>query len=390
MKYNFDQIIDRSGTHTVKYDLRKLYFGTEEVNPMWVADMDFKTPDFIVSAIKRRAGHEIYGYTLHPASFYQAAVQWFAQRHNWTISAGHLQFTPGVVPALALCVLAYTSPGDKVIIQPPVYHPFFSVVKNNGRQLVENPLTEKNGRYYMDFDDLRRKIDKRTKALILCSPHNPVGRVWTKEELRLLCDICYKNNVLIISDEIHCDLVFEPHKHIPTAKISKEIANMTVTCIAPSKTFNMAGLSTSLFHSSNPELLADFKKTAENLFIHHGNLFGITALEAAYNYGNDWLDQLLDYLNGNIEFAIDFIKKRMPVIKVQKPEATYLLWLDFRHLGLKPEELKQLMINEAKVGMNDGISFGEQGTGFQRLNVACPREILKNALEHIEKAIKTR
>ncbi len=388
MQYNFDEYIDRSGTNTVKYDLRKARFGREDVIPMWVADMDFKTPDFVAHAVQERAKHEIYGYTIRPKTFYSSIVNWVEKRYDWKIKPSWIQYSPGVVPALAIAVLAFTQPGDKIVVQPPVYYPFFNTIKNNGRQIINNPLKTINGKHRMDFDDLRKKIDSRTKMLFLCSPHNPGGRVWTKSELKELSEIALKHNLLVVADEIHADLVFKPNKHTPLASISNEIAQQCITCIAPSKTFNLAGMSTAAIIIQNKKLYNNFHNMLDNLHLFIGNTFGGVALEAAYKNGEQWLNQLLEYVNGNIDLVMHFFKENLPLIKPMRPEGTYLVWIDFNNTNLDNESLKKVMIEKAKVGMNDGSAFGEGGNGFQRMNVACPRKTVQQALERIEKAFQ--
>ena len=387
-KYNFDEIIPREGTNSVKYDFRKRMFGKEDVTPMWVADMDFRTPDFIMEAIRQRAEHEILGYTIRPESFYDAIINWNLRKHGWELKKEWLSFSPGVVPAVNMAVMAFSSPGDKIILQPPVYHPFYHAITNHDRKILKNPLKLENGRFNMDFEDLKNKIDDQTSMILLSSPHNPGGSVWHKSELEELGKICKENDITIISDEIHADLILYDNKHTPLASISKELADITVTTMAPSKTFNLAGLSTSYVIASNPELLKKYNKALEKTHVWHGNIFGSVALQAAYNHGSDWLEQLLDYVEGNIDFVDRFFKENLPEVKVIIPEATYLVMLDFRELGLSNEELKKLMIEEAGVGMNDGASFGKEGDGFQRMNVACPRPVVEKALVNIEKAIK--
>lgn len=382
-QYNFDEIIIRNGTDSIKHDFKEAYFGTDDLIPAWVADMDFRTPDFIVDAIKKRAAHEVYGYSLRSSSFFDAVIGWFNERHKWRIQKNHIIYTPGVVPALALAIYAYSQPGDKIIIQPPVYFPFASLVKNNGRQLVENPLRLQNGRLEIDFDHLESIMDHRVKMLFLCSPHNPGGTVWKNEELERLGEICCKHNVLIVSDEIHCDLVFSPHQHIPTASLSDAVAQQTITCVAASKTFNIAGLAASVVIIENTRLRNEFKKVLDNIHIGLGNVFGNVAMEAAYKHGSNWLDQLLSYLSGNINFLIDYCERYIPQIKPIRPEGTYLVWLDCRALGLSDKKLKNFMINDAHVGLNHGADFGTGGSGFQRINIACPQTILTNALKQI-------
>lgn len=383
--WNFDELVDRSNTNAVKYDLRRLKFGKEDIIPMWVADMDFKTPPFIVDAIKKRAEHEIYGYTLRGNGFNKAVMNWMNYKHAWNIQKNWITYSPGVVSALSAAVLAFTSPGDKVIVQPPVYFPFYSSIQNFGRRVINNQLIEKNGYYYIDFDDLEKQIDSRTKMLMFCSPHNPVGRVWTKEELERLANICIKHDLIVISDEIHSDLVFEPNKHIPLATISDQIAERTISTFAPSKTFNVAGLSTSAIIISNEKLKKRFDSYMQDLHISGGNIFGAVALQAAYTFGAEWLNDLLNYLSMNIKLVKEFTEKPNIKIKMQIPESTYLLWLDFRDYNLSEDEINKLLVEKAGLGFNPGSIFGRGGNGFQRMNVASPRSVVEKALNNLEK-----
>ncbi|GIM44829.1 cystathionine beta-lyase [Collibacillus ludicampi] len=388
MKYNFDEVIDRIGTNSSKWDYREKIFGTEDVLPLWVADMDFPCPPCVVEAIIKRAQHPIYGYPGKPREFYAAAVHWLKRRFGVDVQPEWMATVPGVVPGIHIAIEAFTNPGDKVVVQPPVYHPFFRAIRNRGRQIVENPLMEKDGRYYMDFADLREKIDERTRMLILCSPHNPVGRVWERDELLELADICMKNDIIIISDEIHSDLVYEKGKHIPLFSLSPEISNHCITFISVSKTFNLAGLFTSIAFTENPKILRELKMAIHKASMEDINLFGIEALIAAYNEGEDWLEELLLYLKGNAEYISNFLRERIPQVKMQVPEGTYLGWMDFRELGLRGEELKEFIIRKAKLGLNDGMMFGAQGEGFQRINFACSRKTLEEAMLRLEKAVK--
>jgi cystathionine beta-lyase len=388
MTYNFDEIISRDNTDCVKFDLKKQLFGSDDLIPMWVADMDFKTPDFIVNAIKDRVDHPIFGYPIKPESYFTSQINWLKERHQWEVQKEWIQFCQGVVPALNLIVHAYTNPGDKIIVQPPVYFPFFSAIKNNHRVQVDNPLINKDGRFSFDFDDLEKKIDTTTRILFLCHPHNPGGRSWTIEELTKLAEICIKKDILIISDEIHSDLVLPGYKHIPAASLSEEISDRVITCIAPSKTFNIAGLGSSSVIISNPMLRKKFNDIVESIHIGMGNIFGITASIAAYTHGETWLKEVMEYIQGNVDLVVDFCKLRIPKIKPMIPEATYLIWLDCRELGLKGQELKRFMIEEAKVGFNDGPTFGHGGEGFQRMNVGCPRSVVREALKQMERAVE--
>jgi len=386
MAYNFDEIINRENTGSLKYDIRKQKFGKEDVIPMWVADMDFRTPDFITEALKQSAEKDIFGYFLFPDSYYQSIINWVKRHHQWEIQKDWISFCPGVVPALSLSVLAFTQPGDKIIIQPPVYHPFFFVIEGNNRQVLENPLILKDGRYNMDFKDLEPKL-KEAKMLFLSNPHNPGGMVWKKEELMQLAELCLKYNVLLISDEIHADLVFKPNKFIPVASLSSEIANNTVSFIAPSKTFNIAGLSSSSVVISNKSLKNRFDETLHTIHVGLGNSFGIAATEAAYNKGDQWLSELLVYISANIDFVENYLNKYIPRIKMIRPEGTYLIWLDCRELNLQGDALNHFFIEKADIGLNDGRTFGTGGEGFMRMNVACPRSVVEKALKNIENAI---
>jgi len=387
MKFNFDEIIDRNGTDAYKLELREKTFGKSDVIPLWVADMDFAAPPAVVEAIQKRASHPVFGYTVRTRKFNDAIVNWLKTRHNWEIRSSWIEFSPGVVTGLALTVLAYTKPGDGIIIQPPVYPPFFSVVKDNSRRMVFNTLTNENGRYEIDFKELEELAsDPQNKMMILSSPHNPVGRLWTKDELMRIADICIKNDVLIISDEIHSDLALYDNVHIPIASLDNGIANNCITFMAPSKTFNIAGFSTSYMVCSNRELMIKYKRTLNRLHLYTGNLFGGVILESAYSEGAGWLDSLKTYLEGNTDLVYDFIKERLPFIEMVKPEATYLLWLDFRKTGFDQKKLVSFLVNDANVGMNDGLMFGEAGRGFMRMNIGSPRSVIQKALENIENA----
>jgi cystathionine beta-lyase len=387
MHYNFDEVIPREGTGSIKYDLRKKIFKNDGVIPMWVADMDFRTPDFIINAIHKRLEHEILGYTHIAPSFYESIINWNQRRHKWKTKQEWISFSPGVVPALNLLVMAFTRPDDGIIIQPPVYFPFFSAVENNGRRLVINPLRYEKGSYIMDFQDLEAKIDGNTRMLILCNPHNPVGNTWSPEVLRHLGEICIRSNILLVSDEIHADLVYAGNTHTPIACISDEIAGITITCMSPSKTFNLAGLSTAYLVIPDPHLKLQYEKVLDHVHVGAGNIFGFIAAEAAYTYGDDWLNQLMDYLAGNLRLLQEYIHRHLPMIRVITPQATYLIWLDCSELGMTSSTLKSFMIHEAGLGLNDGPQFGIAGEGFQRINIACPRQVLYEALLKLHAAI---
>ena len=385
MKYNFDKVIDRYQTNSYKWDK-----GAKDLLPMWVADMDFEVPKPIKEAMIKKAEHGIYGYTLAPDSYYDAIINWEKKRHGWQIKKEWIMFSPGVVPGINMLVRALTQPGDKVIVQTPVYYPFFGAITNNGAQIERNPLKFENGTYRMDFNDLEEKTkNPRAQLLILCSPHNPVGRVWSREELKKLGRICQNNNVTVIADEIHCDLIFKGYKHTPFACISDDFQQNSITCIAPSKTFNLAGLQTSAFVIPDEKLRQRFFNVLESNFLLLPNAFGITALEAAYNHGEEWLEQLMDYLQENLDFLVQFTKKYLPKVNVIKTEGTYLVWMDFRGLGLDNNALEDLMLNQAKIWLDEGYVFGEEGAGFERINIACPRSILEQGLQRIADAVKS-
>lgn len=385
-KYNFDEIVPREGTNCIKYDAREKMFGNGSVLPLWVADMDFKTPDFIADAVKKRAEHEIYGYTFKPDSYFSSIVGWMKRRHNWEIQKEWISFSPGVVAGLTLAVETFSKPGDEVLVQPPVYFPFFDTVKGTKRKMVENPLKLRNGRYTFDFDDLKSKISENTRLLLLCNPQNPGGMVWTKEELQELSDICLENKIMVISDEIHSDLIFNGYKHTPFATLSEEAAQNCMICMAPSKTFNVAGLSTSLVIIPNKTLFNRYERTMGVGHLGMGNIFGSVALEAAYTHGDEWLEQMLVYLLDNFQLLDDFFKNRLPKVKVMKPEATYLVWLDFTAYGMNDTKLLKFVVEQAGVGLNNGGKFGTGGDGWLRINIGCPRSILKEALESLGKA----
>ena len=385
-KYDFDEIVPREGTNCIKYDALERFFGSNDVLPLWVADMDFRTPDFIVDAIKKRAEHEIYGYTFRGDSYYNSIIGWMERRHNWEIQKEWISFSPGVVAGLTFGIEAFSKAGDGVVVQPPVYFPFFDCVKGTKRKLIENPLKIENGRYTFDFEDLKAKIDKKTKLLLLCNPQNPGGTVFSKEELTELATICLENKIMVISDEIHSDLIFDGHKHIPFASLSEEIAQNCMITMAPSKTFNVAGFSSSLVIIPNKTKFARYERAIAVAHLYMGNIFGSIAMEAAYTHGDKWLGQMMAYLQENYKLLENFFNTRLPKVKVMKPEATYLIWLDFREYGMKNAELMKFTIENAKVGLNDGGRFGTGGDGWLRINIGCPRIILTEALERLGKA----
>jgi cystathionine beta-lyase len=385
--HNFDKIVERYNTGSRKWDNVSEVFGDAEVLPLWIADMDFASQPAVVKAIQDKAAHGVFGYPARRTSLQDAVVNWIGTRHNWAVEREWISIAPGVVSSISAAVLALTEPGDSIMIQPPVYPQFFSCVRSNGRKIVENALKNTNGHYEFDFDDLEAKLDDRVKMLILCSPHNPVGRVWSEAELRRLADICLKHHIIVLADEIHQDLVFSRSKHTTFASLSPEIANATVTCIAASKTFNVAGLNTSFIITPDPEKRKKLNRFLHNLEIEKTTIFGGTAAEAAYYHGEEWLEELLIYLEANADYIVEYVAQHLPGVKVVKPEGTYLIWLDFRELFPSSAALSQFLIKEAKVGLNDGGSFGSQGEGFARLNFGCPRAIIQEALQRISQAI---
>jgi len=382
--YNFDKIVNREKTASVKYDLRKAYFGKADVLPMWVADMDFETPDFIRNAIMERAKHPIYGYSIREGEYYQSIVDWLKRRHNWEIHKKWIVHSPGIVPALNFSVQTFTKPGDGIIVQPPVYFPFFMAIADHGRKQLENQLLFDGQSYSINFEEFEEQA-KQAKMFFLSSPHNPVGKCFTKEELLKMGEICLANDVLIVSDEIHNDLILPGYKHIPMADLSDELAEITITCIAPSKTFNLAGLATSSVIIKNKELRTKFSKTIADLHLGNGNLFGTVASQTAYTHGDQWLDELMAYLNSNFQLLDSFLKEEIPQLKLIKAEATYLAWIDFSATGLTDEEIKSKLIHEAGLGFSHGAIFGKGGEGFQRMNLAAPRTTVQNALENLRR-----
>jgi len=385
--WNFDEPDKREGTDCIKYDRREEIFGIKNVIPMWVADMDFNTPDFVVESLEQRLKHKIFGYSFRPDEYYVSIINWLKSRHNWNVEKDWISFCPGIVPALNFCTLAYTQPGDSIIVQPPVYFPFFSAAESHGRKLIYNRLIELDGKLVMDYNSLVAGIDAKTRMIFISNPHNPVGRVWTPEELNNLADICLNNNILIISDEIHCDLALPGFTHTPIASLSEKIAAKTITLIAPSKTFNLAGLSTSSVIIPDPSLRKSFNRIVENLHIGNGNIFGTIASISAYTNGHKWLEALLDYIDHNVEFVMDYCRKMIPEIIPVQPEATYMIWLDCRKFGMTGKEIQTFFVSKAGVGMNEGSTFGPGGDGFMRMNLGATHSTVMKALEQIEKAV---
>lgn len=388
-KINFNIVVNRKNTNCLKYDFAVRRGRPENVLPLWVADMDFKVAPEITQAIEKRVAHGIFGYSEVKEEYFEAVAAWMEQKHGWHMKEDWLVKTPGVVFALAMAVQAFTEPGDAVIIQQPVYYPFSEVIADNGRRIVDNTLELKeDGKYHINFEDFEQKVkENHVKLFLLCSPHNPVGRVWTKEELKKIAAICRKYDVIVVSDEIHEDFVFNG-KHQVFADLSEDAKNRTITCTAPSKTFNLAGLQVSNIWIANPKLREKFKKQIAAAGYSQLNTLGLTACEAAYRYGGEWHAELLGYLKSNLNFLREFLQTRLPEVKLIEPEGTYLVWLDFGSLGLTEEQREELLTKKAGIWLDSGAIFGAAGEGFERINIACPRSILKDALERIERAVR--
>ncbi len=387
MSYDFDRIIERRGTDSVKYDLLNPVFGSNDVLPMWVADMDFEVPDFIREAVIERMNHPVFGYTYRPKRFFNAVASWMQRRHGWELKSNMISFSPGIMPALNLCVMAFTDPGDRIVVQPPVYFPFFTAVTNHNRELVYNQLVERDCLYEIDFGQLEEQFRDGVKMFFLCHPHNPVGRVWKETELKRLSDLCVRYKVLVISDEVHSDLLLFGNKHIPLASLGKDIADQTITCVAPSKTFNLAGLHSSAVIITNPELKKKYDRMLDVVHLGGGNIFGQVAMEAAYTHGDDWLDQLNGYLEKNYVLLHDLLESSVPEIGVSPLEATYLVWLDLSFLGKDNKELKDFVIGQARLGLNDGPMFGPGGEQHQRINIATPAKVLMEGIGRLTDAV---
>ena len=386
MKYNFDEIIDRSGTRCAKYDERAKKFGTADVIPLWVADMDFRTAQPIIDACKAKAGEGIWGYTTRPDSYFEAVQQWEQRRKGWTPDTSLMSWSLGVVPSLSAIVKLFSNDGDKVLIQTPVYSEFYDVAETWGREVVESPLVERDGKWSVDFDDFAQKV-KQCRLFLLCNPQNPVGRVWEPEELRKMAELCLESGTLLISDEIHSDLIFHGKRHTPVASLSSEIAANTITCVSATKTFNLAGLQASTTIFPNREMKKTFDTFWGHMDICRNNAFSSVAMEAAYRQGEEWLDQLLPYISANFDYIREFCAENIPQIKPNLPDATYLMWLDCRALGLTNEALRDFFIRKAGLGLNEGYTFGRSLTGFMRLNAACPRATLEKAMAQLKAAV---
>ena len=394
--YDFNKLVSRKNTDCAKWDAAELIFGEKDIIPMWVADMDIPVAKPITEALRKRTEHEVYGYSIpEPSSVIVAVMNRLKKKYGWEVKPEWIVVTPGVVPAVFNAVKAYTEPGDAVIHQDPIYYPFWGAIESNGCRVANNPLKLENDQYTIDFDDLAAQFQPiyrmaprspRIKMMLLCNPHNPGGRVWTRDELTKMGEIVIKNKAIMVSDEIHCELLFKGYEHVPFAMISKDFEQNSITCMAPSKTFNLAGLGASVNIIPNDRLRARFNQVKMGI-MPSANIFGLVALEAAYNHGDEWLDQFLDHMQDNLDFLIHYFEKNIQKIKVIKPEGTYLAWLDCRGLNMEAEDLAEFMNKKAKVGLDHGYAFGPGGRGFERINIACPRSLLEQALKRIEKAV---
>lgn len=389
-KYNFDHVIERRGTACQKWDNLGKVFGDPDILALWKADMDFKAPPEVIERLKKRLDHGIFGYPNRPDDFYDAIISWMSRRHGWNIKKEWICHSPGVTPSLVFSMLAMTRPGDRVVIQSPIYAPFYHIIEENGRRITDNPLVLDNGRFFMNLDDLKAKLNSRVKMLFLCNPHNPSGRVWQKRELEEIAEICLKNNITIVSDDVHSDIVYEGNKHIPIANISRDIEERTITSFSPSKTFNLAGFRSAVVVIPNKDLRDRYNDLISGMHLAGVTVFGAEAIAAAYSTGEEWLEELIEYLSGNLRFVEEFLRENIPAIKLIKPEGTYVPLIDFRELGLSSEELQKFLVHKAGVGMNNGAEFGKVTEGFARMTIAAPRSTITEGLNRIKTAIENR
>ena len=388
-KYNFDDIIDRRGTSAIKYEWLDGMFGRHDVSPLWIADLDFAVCPDIVNALRRRLDHPILGYYACPDSYWDSLSAWLMRRHAMKTSREEMTFIPGVVKGIAYCVNFFTKKGDKILIQPPVYHPFRVVIEGNGRQVVENPLVFDGNTYSMDLEHLASTIEReKPKLMILCNPHNPIGLQWDRDTLAAMAAICRKAGVIVVSDEIHGDLMLYNRRHIPFIESCDDAREVGIMLGAPSKTFNIPGLVSSWMIIKNPELRSNFFNWLEVNEFSAPMMISALGAEVAYNHGEQWLVEMLKYVEGNLEFAIDYVERNIPGVKIVRPEASFLLWVDFRGLGLCQKELMDMLLDKAHIALNDGTMFGSQGEGFARLNIGCPRAVIADALDHISTAVR--
>lgn len=388
-KYNFDKIIDRHGTGALAVDVLNERYGRPDLTPMWVADMNFETPEFITDALRRRLDHSLYGYTDMPADFWPTVIKWIADHHQWNVDSEWMRFIPGIVKGIGFVVNVFCKPDEKVIIQPPVYHPFRLTPLGNKRQVVMNPLImNEDGSYSMDFEGLAKVADEKCRVLILANPHNPAGIVWDVDTLRRLADFCWERGIIVISDEIHCDMAHKGFKHHPFASVSERAAQCSITFGAPSKTFNIAGIVSSYCVVPNEELRRPFFEWLDANELSEPTIFSPIATVAAFQNGEEWRQQMLEYVEANIDFVDNFLKTRIPQIKALRPQASFLIWLNCRDLNLDHDALNRLFVDGARLALNDGEMFGEEGRGFMRMNIASPRAVLQDAMERLEQAVK--
>lgn len=386
--YNFDEIIERQGTNALKTDVLQERYGRADLTPLWVADMDFRTPDFILDALRERLNHPILGYTVEPKEYWESIINWVREHHQWEVKREWLTYIPGVVKGIGAVINAVTKPDEKVIIQPPVYHPFRYTTLGNKRPIVYNPLKKVGEGYEMDFENLEKVVDEKCRLLVLSNPHNPAGIVWSKETLVKLADFCYDHNIIVISDEIHCDLALWENKHIPFATVSEKANKIAITFAAPTKTFNIAGVVSSYAIVPNDELRSRFFGWLTANELNEPHLFAPIATTAAFTKGEEWRKEMLRYIEGNIDYVIDYLRDNIPAIKPLRPQASFLVWLDCKALGLKHDELVDLFVNKAHLALNDGEIFGIGGEGHMRLNVGSPRAILEKALKQLKEAVE--
>lgn len=387
-QYDFGKIVDRHGTNCIKYDTLAANYGRSDLIPLWVADMDFETPDFIIDAMKRRLEHPIFGYTAEYDGYWDSITSWLREQHDWHVEREWLRYIPGIVKGIGMVINVFTEPGDKIIIQPPIYHPFRLIPLANGREVAYNPLKSADGEHYeMDFDNLENIIDERCKVLLLSSPHNPIGIMWDRDTLARLAEIAAAHDILVVSDEIHCDMPLYGHTHIPFAAVSDAAAHCSITFGAPSKTFNLAGIVSSYSIVPDRALRDKFYSWLAANEFDMATIFAMTATEAAFTLGDGWRRQMLRYVEGNIDFVADYLERNIPQVRAVKPQASYLVWLDFSRLGLKHETLVDLIVNKARLAMNDGAMFGAEGRQHMRMNVGCPRSVLAEALSRLEQAV---
>lgn len=386
--FDFDKVVNRVGTGSTKWDSIKDTYKREDLIPLWVADMDFEVAPEIVKVLEERVNHKVFGYVYPSEDYFTSVIDWMDRRHGFKVEKDWIAFTPGVVSGISYAIRAFTEEDDNIIIQTPVYHPFYYTIRENKRNIVKNPLIFKDGNYTMDFEDLEKKIDEKTKMIIICNPHNPVGRVWTEEELKKLTDICLKHDIIIVSDEIHSDLVYSGHKHTMLGSISDEVMNKCVMCTAPSKSFNLAGLQVSNMIIPNDELREKFIAEREKDHLIRPNIFAERGLVAAYGKSENWLDELMVYIEGNKDYFIDYLENHIPQLKVVKPEGTYLLWMDCSGLNMSADELERFFIDKCGLVLNRGDMFGEEGANFQRVNIGCTRATLEKSLIRMKNAVE--